>query len=177
MTTQTQARWDVLALARGGERVLASNPELGGWRAQGGEVLLVLVAGDGRVRLGPTWYLTPKGRLWASPRWGSYPKRVQASAARSLAVLDALTGGEVLALAARAGVAQGVLDAARGLRAQGVLAKVAPLARAEVQNAWVVGGTNNNSNNSGGPGRKDTSPWACALAARSGEVNTQTVQG
>jgi hypothetical protein len=176
------ARWDVVALMRAAQGVYDRSPELGGWRSQGGEVLLVLVAGDGRVRLGPTWYLTPGGHAWASPRWGSYPRRIQGNAARSLAVLDALTGGEVLAGAARAGVCGSILDVARELRAQGVLSRVRPLARVEVQTAWTdggtVGGTNNGSNNnSGSPSRKDTSPWACALAARSGEDNTQTVQG
>lgn len=172
------ARWDVVALARAAQGICDRSPELGGWRSQGGEVLLVLVAGDGRVRLGPSWYLTPSGHVWVSPKWGSYPRRIQVGAARSLAVLDALTGGEVLVGAARAGVCKGILDAARELRAQGVLLTVAPLARVEVQSAWTVGGTNNGSNNnSGSPSRKDTSPWACALAARSGEDNTQTVQG
>lgn len=172
------ARWDVVALMRAAQGICDRSPELGGWRSQGGEVLLVLVAGDGRVRLGPSWYFTPSGHVWASPRWGSYPKRIQGNAARSLVVLDALTGGEVLAGAARAGVAASILDAARELRAQGVLSRVHPLARVEVQTAWTAGGTDNGSNNNGGsPGRKDTSPWVCALAARSGEDNTQTVQG
>lgn len=149
--------WDTLALLRLAQDVRAKMPALaGGWRGQGGEVLLVMVQSDLEGGLGPTWYWTAKGHLWASPRWGSYRRTIQASAARSLAVFDVLTQGAVLPQAARAGVAQGVLEAARELRAQ--------IAQELLREQG------------GSPAQEQTSPWVCALAARSDEVNTQTVQ-
>ena len=116
--TQAPLPWNVLALMREAECVRALEPALaGGWCASAGEVVLVMVRSDIPGALGPTWYLTPKGHLWASPRWGSYRRPVQGHAARSLAVFDVMTHGAVLAAAARAGVAQGVLAQARELRA------------------------------------------------------------
>lgn len=118
-TTPTPLPWNLLGLMREGEAVRALEPALaGGWHANAGEVLLVMVRpGDG-VGLGPNWYLTPSGHLWASPKWGSYRRQIQGNAARSLAVFDVLTHGAVLPEAARAGVAQGVLAQAREIRAQ-----------------------------------------------------------
>lgn len=158
MTTAT-ATWDTLALLRKAEEVRAQVPALaGGWRGSAGAVVvLVHVQSDRPGGIGPTWYWTAKGHLWASPRWGSYRRAIQANAARSLAVLDVLTHGAVLPEAARAGVAQGVLEAAREIRAQ--------LAQELL------------TKQGGSPTQEQTSPWVCALAARSDEVNTQTVQG
>ena len=161
MTTTTPTTWDTLALLRLTEDARAQMPALaGGWRGSAGVVVvLVHVQSDRPKGLGPTWYWTAKGHLWASPKWGSYRRAVQINAARSLALFDVLTQGAVLPQAARAGVAQGVLETARELRAQ-------------VAQELLV------KEQLGSPAQEQqTSPWVCALAARSGEVNTQTVQG
>jgi len=118
MTKPTPMPWNTLALMLEAECVRALEPALaGGWHANAGDVVLVMVRSDIPGGLGPTWYWTAKGHLWASPKWGSYRRAVQTNAARSLAVFDVLTQGAVLPQAARAGIAQGVLEAARELRA------------------------------------------------------------
>lgn len=119
MTTPTPLPWNTLALMREAECLRALEPALaGGWHANAGDVVLVMVRSDIPGGLGPTWYWTAKGHLWASPKWGSYRRAVQANAARSLAVFDVMTQGAVLPEATRAGVAQGVLAQAREIRAQ-----------------------------------------------------------
>lgn len=154
----TTTPWDVNALLHRALDVRAQLPALaGGWRADSSWVLLVMVQSDLEGGRGPTWYWTPKGHLWASPRWGSYRRTIQISAARSLSVFDVLTQGAVLPQAARAGVGQGVLEAARELRAQ--IAQELLL-----------------KEQGGSPAQEQTSSWACALEPRSDEVNTQTVQ-
>ena len=112
--------WDAVTLQRSAERIRADvAPLADGWRSSHGrDVVLVHVQSDRPGGVGPSWYWTSKGHMWVSPEWESYRREVRVRAARSLAVLDVVTGGAVLAQAARKEVPLEVVDRARQIRAE-----------------------------------------------------------
>lgn len=112
--------WDAFTLQSSAEFVRADvAPLADGWRSScGRDVVLVLVQSDRPGGAGPSWYWTSRGHLWVSPEWEGYRREVRVRAARSLAVLDVLTGGDVLAQAARKDVPLDVVDKARQIRAE-----------------------------------------------------------
>lgn len=113
-------KWDAVTLQRSAECIRADvAPLADGWRSwHGRDVVLVHVQLDRPGGAGPSWYWTSKGHLWVSPEWESYRREVRVRAARSLAVMDVLTGGAVLAEAPRKEVPLGVVDKARQIRAE-----------------------------------------------------------
>jgi len=113
-------KWDAVTLQRSAECIRADvAPLADGWRSwHGRDVVLVHVQLDRPGGAGPSWYWTSKGHLWVSPEWESYRREVRVRAARSLAVMDVLTGGAVLAEAPRKEVPLEVVDKARQIRAE-----------------------------------------------------------
>lgn len=112
--------WDAVTLQRSAEYIRADvAPLADGWRSSHGlDVVLVHVQPDRPGGVGPSWYWTSRGHLWVSPEWESYRREVRVRAARSLAVLDVVTGGAVLAEAPRKEVSIEVVDKARQIRAK-----------------------------------------------------------
>ena len=113
-------KWDAVTLRRSAECIRADvAPLADGWRSwHGRDVVLVHVQLDRPGGVGPSWYWTSKGHLWVSPEGADAAVTIDTAAARSLAVLDVVTGGAVLAQAARKEVPLEVVDRARQIRAE-----------------------------------------------------------